>query len=187
MNIFIFSFFAYSFASFLTLCSDPNFFTLSHFSFFHYDQQSLLLVCLFFGLISMIVPLSPKREWIYLLLFFVVALSLGKTLLSSDFSVTFSSDQVPEYTASLPESAALNSVVCARVTELTGSPPRSVENDLSLTENGYRLTRISVVLQSGNAKEVQNALEESFSFQGFRVSGGESLQFSESVDLLPQE
>ena len=149
--------------------------------------QSLLLTCLFFGLISMIIPNTSKTEWIYFLLLFVVISSLGSTLLRSDVSMEFSSAEGVEYTSSLPESAALNSVVYARVSEITGSPPRLVENDLTLSENGYRLTRISVVLQSGNAKEVQNALEESFSFQGFQVSGGEDVQSGGAVNLHPKK
>ncbi|MBQ1965148.1 MAG: hypothetical protein II348_00530 [Clostridia bacterium] len=149
--------------------------------------QSLLLTCLFFGLISMIIPNTSKKEWIYLLLLFVVISSLGFTLLRSEVSMEFSSAEGVEYTSSLPESAALNSVVYTRVSEITGSPPRLVENDLTLSENGYRLTRISVVLQSGNAKEVQNALEESFSFQGFQVSGGEDVQPGGAVNLLPKK
>lgn len=150
-------------------------------------MQSLLIACLFFGLISIIIPFSVKGEWIYFLLLLVVSVSVFANWGRSDFPLEFPQSEVFECETGLPESTALNTVVSTRVIELTGVAPYSVENDLISEDDGYRLTQINVVLQSGNAKEVQDALEEYFSFQGFRVTGGENVGSGKVVDFLPEE
>ncbi len=132
-------------------------------------MQSLLLTCLFFGLISMILPLTGKTEWIYLLLLLVVASSLISTLFREVEFGEIDSRQSVEYDVSAPSSAALNLAVSSQVRQLTGEVPISVENDLSLVGEEYRLTQITVVLQAGDEKEVQYALEKAFSFPGFTV------------------
>ncbi len=130
---------------------------------------SLLLSCLFFGLISMILPSGRKTEWIYVLLISVLILSVGSQLGKMDFSFPESEDAILEFSDSSPESAALQSAVSDKVLSLTGQTPLSVESDLQCYEDTYELTWIRVVIRSGNEQEVQRALQEAFSFQGFAV------------------
>lgn len=130
---------------------------------------SLLLSCLFFGLISMILPSGRKSEWIYVLLISVLILSVGSHLGMMDFSIPETEDVSSEASDLLPESVALQSAVSNHVFSLTGQMPILVESDLQRRENTYELTWIRVVIRSGNEQEVQDALQKDFSFQGFTV------------------
>lgn len=130
--------------------------------------QSLLLSCLFFGLISMILPSDRRFEWVYLLL--IVVLLLSVLIGVSEGGFVFPEPEVFwEENSMLPESQALYSTVSSRVEDLTGYPPVSVESDLSKNEDTYTLTWVRVVLRAGNEKEVQDALRDAFSFEGFVV------------------
>ncbi len=148
---------------------------------------SLLLSCLFFGLISMILPSDKKTEWIYVLLIAILILSIGSHLSNMDFTLPEPEEFFPENVSAFPESAALESAVSLQVYSLTGQSPLSVESDLQRKGDDYELTRISVVLRSGNEKEVQDALQKSFSFQGFIVTSQEVDGSGEDFHLLPEE
>lgn len=148
---------------------------------------SLLLSCLFFGLISMILPSDKKTEWIYVLLICVLILSVGSHLSNVDFTLPEPGEYFPQDVAVFPEAAALESAVSSKVCSLTGQTPLSVESDLQRQENGYELTRILVVIQSGNEKEVQDALQKSFSFPGFSVVSKEGDGSGENFNVLPQK
>ena len=118
----------------------------------------------------MILPATSKTNYIYLLLILVLLLSLCGSVVDLDFDFIIPQEDQTNFETALPESAVLHSVISARVKELTGETPVSVESDLSQNEKGYRLTRIFVVIRWGEELEVQNALEETFSFSGFVVS-----------------
>ncbi len=130
---------------------------------------SLLLSCLFFGLISMILPSGRKTEWIYVLLISVLILSVGSHLGKMNFSLPQTEDVSIETPDLFPESVALQTAVSNYVFSLTGQMPLSVESDLKCQENVYELTWIRVVIRSGKEWEVQDALQKYFSFQGFTV------------------
>lgn len=131
--------------------------------------KALLIVCLFFGLISMIAIGGKKQEWIYLLLLFILVLSVGADLLKREVSLPESDVNSAETYQALPETQALHSAVASHVRTLTGEYPVSVESDLSSNGEDYGLTYIRVVIRVGDAKEVERALCQSFSFGGFAV------------------
>ncbi len=148
---------------------------------------SLLLSCLFFGLISMILPSDKKTEWIYVLLISVLIFSVGSHLSEIKFSLPEPKEYYPEDVSALPESAALEAAVSLQVYSLTGQHPLSVESDLQRREENYELTRILVVIRSGNEKEVQDALRKTFSFQGITVVSQKDNRSGEVFHLLPEE
>ena len=148
---------------------------------------SLLLSCLFFGLISMILPSDRRNEWIHLLLVSLLILSACNHVLTFDFPSEFPEEIVPEITEVFPESAALHSAVSSQVLSLTGSAPLSVESDLRHNGNEYQLTWIRVEIQDGNEKEVQDALQTVFSFEGFTVRKIQGDRSGEDLDLFSKK
>ena len=148
---------------------------------------SLLLSCLFFGLISMVLPSGRKTEWIYVLLISVLILSVGSHLGAMDFSLPETEDIFGKAPDLLPESAALQSAVSNHVFSLTGQMPLSVESDLQRREDTYVLTWIRVVIRSGNEQEVQDALQKDFSFPGFTVIREDSAGSRQDFHLFSEE
>ena len=148
---------------------------------------SLLLSCLFFGLISMILPSGRKSEWIYVLLISVLILSVGSHLGKMDFALPQIEDVSTGTPDLLPESAALQSAVANHVFSLTGQMPLSVESDLKRRDDGYELTWIRVVIRSGKEQEVQDVLQKTFSFKGFTVIRGNFDGSRQDFHLFPEE
>ncbi len=132
--------------------------------------QSILIASLFFGLIIMLLPSDRKSDWIYFMIIAILFLSIGANLIFCDFSLTLPEFSYEEETTD-PEQQALAYAVSREVLVLTGEPPLSVECDLTKSEDGYRLSCITVVLQKGDSKEVKYALQETFSFREITVIG----------------
>lgn len=131
--------------------------------------KAVLIVCLFFGLISMVAVGGKKQEWIYLLLLFTLVLSVGADFVRREIFLPESDGDSVETYQALPESQALHSAVASHVRTLTGEYPLSVESDLAVDGEEYRLTYIRVVIRTGDEKEVERALCQTFSFRGFSV------------------
>ena len=146
---------------------------------------SVLLSCLFFGLISMILPFDRRSEWVYFLLIVVLMISVGTRITEIDFTIPDVEEFTSEYDQSLPEAAAVESAVSTHVLSLTGSAPISVDCDLRREGKSYRLTRISVVITKGEEKEVQSALETAFSFRGFTVVREKTDQSDQALGVSP--
>lgn len=147
--------------------------------------RSLLLSCLFFGLISMILPYDRRSEWMSLLLIAVLMLSFVGNFSAADWVFPESEEIVSETSEVLPEAAALRSAVSSEIFSLTGEPPVSVESDLEKQGDSYSLTQIRVVIRVGNEKEVQDALQKAFSFQGFTVIREETDRSDGGLNLSP--
>ncbi len=147
--------------------------------------KALLIACLFFGLITMILMEDRRSEWIYLLLLSVLVFSVGSGLIGTDFALPDREEFLPDQESFLPESEALASAVSDEVLMLTGERPVSVRSDLRRDEDSYSLTRIRVVIRTGDETEVQNALQKSFSFEGFTVVREEADGPGGSFGVLP--
>lgn len=130
--------------------------------------KSLLLACLFFGLISMIVPYGAKSEWVYFLLICVLFVSVAANLSGVRFSFPEVS-QIPVEETLAPQTAMLRTTVSEEVIRLTGSPPARVDIDLEADDGTYVLNTVYVVISAGDEREVEYALRQTFSFQGIFV------------------
>ncbi len=131
--------------------------------------KSLLIACLFLGLISMILPDDRRGEWVRLLLIVVLMISLTVKVFETDWkSFPFESEQ-HSLSVSSPEKTVLHHTVSDKVKSLTGVPPLSVESDFAVEGEEVTLSYIYVVIRSGNGEEVQNALRDAFSFGGITV------------------
>ena len=151
---------------------------------------SLLLSCLFFGLISMILPSHRRNEWISLLLISVLILSVWNQISAEGVLPELSVESFTvsdSFESHSPESAALHSAVSSQVYSLTGSSPLSVESDLQRMDETYQLSWIRVKIRDGNEKEVQNALQEAFSFEGFFVTKVDDDGPGEDLNLFSEE
>ena len=150
---------------------------------------SLLLSCLFFGLISMALPSDRRNEWIYLLLIAVLTVSFLGYFGTREILPEIPEESVSaeDFSGMFPESAALHSAVSTHITSLTGSPPSSVESDLKREGEGYQLSWIYVEIQDGNEKEVQYALQKAFSFEGFTVVKANQTQCGDDLDVSSEE
>lgn len=151
---------------------------------------SLLLSCLFFGLISMILPSDHRNEWLFLLLISVLILSVCNHVTAEGVLPDFSEESFTASESSSsrsPESAALHSAVSSQVVSLTGNAPLSVESDLQRKGEEYQLSWIRVKIRDGNEKEVQNALQEAFSFEGFFVSKVDDGGSGKDINLFSEE
>ena len=131
--------------------------------------KALLIVCLFFGMISLIVLGGKRQEWIYLLLILSLVFSVGTDFLKREVSFEVAGDGASATYEAFPESQALHSAVASHVRAMTGEYPASVESDLEVVGEKLKLTYIRVVIHTGDEKEVERALCQAFSFRGFSV------------------
>ena len=131
--------------------------------------KSVLLICLFVGFLSMLAVDGKNAEWIGFLLIIVLFLFMFNEL--KNIRISFQDEDVfcSEFMSVSPEKETLQRVVSDRVAEITGQKPLDVESDLEVTENGYSLNSIYVIIAQGSAKEVQDELQRTFSFEGFTV------------------
>ena len=134
-------------------------------------MKSALIVGLFFGLITMILPNGGKKDALRLLLAVVLLISVVGGVSEEDFTVSFPNAEEPEISASESARLALEYAVSARIFVLTGAPPQSLCCDLEECDDGYRITSVYVVLSRGDGEEVCRALEIDFSVENVVVVG----------------
>ena len=135
-------------------------------------MRSLLILSLFSGLLSMVIPKDRQGNLVKWILMIVLLLSLGRSFGNGVWSLP---EIVPEkipLSQESPEKIALHNAVSARVAICTGCAPLSVESDLVRKENAWRLTSIRVLIREGNCEEVLYDLAKTFSFEGFTIIKG---------------
>lgn len=124
--------------------------------------SSILLLCLFFGLISTLIPENRCKEWISVL--FVVIMCLSVVSGMRDFKRDFPELQEAEVenNSVFPEKEALHYSIGLSVFDLCGHYPISVESDLSWKEDWYLLSQVFVVITEGDPEEVKHELEGTY-------------------------
>lgn len=147
--------------------------------------KSLLFACLFFGVISMILPDERRMEWLRLLLIVVLMLSAGSNFANADWDFSFQRDSMEQKTDLVPEKEAFHFAVSQTVCSVTGRLPVSVESDFRKTEDGYDVTALSVVIDWGEEKEVLNALKNTFPLGQIFVRQEESFGSDPAVGSSP--
>lgn len=148
--------------------------------------RSLLLLSLFVGLISMLVPDDRKGQTVRFLMIVIMLLSFVGGMLNFSVKIPWMEVVEEDVPADVPLRAALHNAVKSRVHSFTGSYPISVESDFSIEGEGCVLSVIRVVIVTGNVEEVADDLKKAFSFDGFDVrkeavsgSAENNLAFSE--------
>lgn len=131
--------------------------------------RSLLLLSIFVGLVSMVLPEGRRNKSLALLLMVIMLFSVASSVLRFSVEFPLSEDLSPTVQTASPERAALHFAVRERVRQFTGSEPISVESDLDGSGEDWHLTEILVVIATGNSEEVLHDLQQTFSFDGFRV------------------
>lgn len=147
--------------------------------------KSLLFACLFFGLISMILPDERRMEWLRLLLIVVLMLSVGANFTNAERDFSFQQQTIEEEVSHIPEKEAFHFAVSQTVCSITGKPPVSVRSDFRKTEGGYDVTALSVVIDCGEEKEVLNVLKNTFSLGQIVVRQEESVGSDATVGSSP--
>ena len=145
--------------------------------------QSLLIICILFGLISMILPRDRKGEWVGFLLLVTVLASVFTEISLRDW--TLPEPNVPSVQEVSPAKEVLHWQIASQVCELTGQEPRSVSTDFHMEGDSFVFTRISVELSAGVREEVEHALRSSFGVGAVIVIGPQSDGASQDRRILP--
>ena len=132
-------------------------------------MRSLLILSLFFGVISMVIPKDRRGNLVKWILLIVLLLSVGRAVGSGTWSVPEIRPETIPYSQESPEKIAFHNAISSRVTVITGSSPVSVESDLVYENDSCRLTFVRVVIREGNSEEVHYDLSKTFDFSGFTV------------------
>ena len=134
-------------------------------------MRSLLILSLFFGVISMVIPKDRRGNLVKWILLIVLLLSVGRAVGSGTWSVPEIRQETIAYSQESPEKIAFHNAVCSRVAAITGSVPVSVDSDLVCENDSCRLTFVRVVIREGSCEEVYYDLSKAFGFSGFTVLG----------------
>lgn len=131
--------------------------------------QSVLLLMLFVGLISMLLTDDGKGRYVRFLLIVVMLLSLVAKIGDAEWDFPETEAVQTSLSSVTPEKEALHALISERICRITGSQPILIESDLQGAGETWQLTEIYVVIERGDCEEVRNDLRQTFSFDGFVV------------------